>query len=538
MPRPHPPSPEPLLPPLLLAAVAALFLTGCPQDGAVCTSGLSVCADACVDLEGDIANCGACGNACGDGQTCQAGVCGCRPGTESCGGTCVATSTDVAHCGACGNACAAGLVCESGECREGCSEGSLRCGGSCVDVRVDVLNCGACGNVCPDVQSCHEGRCGYDVVAACYTNGQLVGIQAGTDQLGPRRQFGSGVQALASWDGYVLAADVTASRLLQASAGALGTVVEEDSLGGVAGSPNDILVDPPYVYVVDSVNNTLQVLKREGPSHGAGLGLRTVSQVSLGANTSPQALAKWGTTLYVPLFGTGGSMFQFGNAVARVDISNPEQPRKEDTISLTGLDLKPFDGGTVLPLPYSVAATASGVYVALTNLNPYDGYRPNGPGMLAKIDPADGSVSAIDLGAEDCLNAGYVEAVGEQLVVSCLGQAEYDEANGHRASAVRASGLVLVKDDVPVSAYALRSGCQPGTPGCNLSVASRFAVADGAVYLADTNAGRVFVVAVEEGRLVERRGFNTPQARGPALEACPVDPRRSVSNAIDVTALH
>ncbi|ATB50616.1 MXAN_6577-like cysteine-rich protein [Corallococcus macrosporus] len=538
MTRPRPLSPEPFLPPLLLAAVAALLLTGCPEEGAVCTPGLAVCGEACVDLRGDAANCGACGNACGDGQTCQDGACGCRPGTESCGGACVATASDAAHCGACGNACAAGLVCETGVCREACSEGRQRCGDSCVDVLVDEGNCGACGNLCPDVQECHQGRCGYDLVAACYTNGQLVGIQAETNLLGPRRQFGSGVQALASWDGFVLAADATSSKLLQAAGGALGTVVEEDSLGGVAGSPNDILVDPPYVYVVDSVNNTLQVLKREGPAHGGGLGLRSVTQVNLGANTSPQAIAKWGTTLYVPLFGTGGSMFQFGNAVARVDISNPEQPRKVDTISLTGLDLKPFDGGTVLPLPYSAVASASGVYVALTNLNPYDGYKPNGPGMLAKIDPVSGAVSAIDLGAADCLNAGYVEAVGNQLVVACLGEAEYDEANGHSASAVRGSGLVLVKDDAPVAAYVLSAGCEPGAPGCRLSVASRFAVAEGAVYLADTNAGRVFVVAVEDGRLVERRGSSSPEAQGPALEACPVDSRRPVSNAIDVTALH
>ncbi len=530
---------ESLLPTLLLAAVAGLTLTGCPEEGVVCTSGLAVCGSACVDLGGDTANCGACGNACGAGQVCQEGGCGCRPGTQSCGGACVATASDVAHCGACGNACPSGQVCESGACREGCSEGAARCGDSCLDVRTDALNCGACGNACPDVQSCHAGRCAYDVVTACYTNGQLVGIQAGTDALGPRRQFGAGVQALAAWDGFVLAADATNSRLLQASGGELGTVVEEDSLGAVASSPNDVLVDPPYVYVADSINNTLQVLKREGPSQGGGLGLRTVAQLNLGRNTSPQAIAKWGRSLYIPLFGTAGSDFAEGNAVARVDISNPEQPRKVDTIALTGpgIDLKSFDGGTVLPLPYSVTATDGGVYVALTNLNPYNDYLPNGPGMLARIEPADGGVRVIDLGAGDCLNAGYVEAVGDQLVVACLGEARLDRANGSRADSVRATGLVLVKDDVPVASYALSPGCEPGTEGCRLAVAGRFAVAGDAVYLGDTNAGRVFVVEVKDGQLVERRGFTSPQARGPALETCPVDSRRPVSNAIDVTAL-
>ena len=102
---------------------------------------------------------------------------------------------------------------------------------------------------------------------------------------------------------------------------------------------------------------------------------------------------------------------------------------------------------------------------------------------------------------------------------------------------MRASGLVLVKDDVPVASYALSPGCVPGSEGCRLAVAGRFAVAGGAVYLGDTNAGRVFVVEVRDGQLVERRGHSTPQALGPPLAACPVDPRRPVSNAIDVTAL-
>ncbi|MCP3100577.1 hypothetical protein LZ198_17035 [Myxococcus sp. K15C18031901] len=536
MPRASRPAESPPLVVLLLSVVA-LSLTGCPDEGAVCTAGLSVCEGACVDLVGDAQNCGACGSACGVAEVCQDGACGCRAGTQSCGGACVDTASDVAHCGACGLACAAGQVCEAGRCQEGCSDGLLRCAGACVDAGSDVLHCGACGNACPDVQSCHAGRCVYDVVAACFTNGQLVGIQAGSDQLGPRRQFGAGVQALASWDGFVLAADMTNGKLLQAAGGALGVLVEEDSLGATSGSPNDILVDPPYVYVVDSVNNTLQVLEREGAAHGNGLGLRTVGQLHLGANTSPQALARFGDMLYIPLFGTGGSQFKFGNAVARVDISQPEQPRRVDTIPLTGLDLKPFDGGVVMALPYSVVATRSAVYVALTNLNPFNSYRPNGPGMLARIDPATGAATAIDLGAERCLNAGYVEAVGDQLVVACLGEAIYDEANGYVAKSVRATGLVLVKDDAVVASYALNPGCEVGTAGCHLSVASRFAVAKGAVYLADTNAGRVFVVEVGDGRLTERRGSSTPLAKGPALEACPLDPRRPVSNAIDVTAL-
>jgi hypothetical protein len=523
---------------LLLTALLASVLTGCPEEKVLCTSGLSVCGSECVDLEGDASHCGACGVTCGAQETCQAGACGCQPGTERCGGACVALASDPANCGACGFACAAGQVCQAGTCREGCSAGAERCGDSCVVLAEDARNCGACGAVCPDVQSCHQGRCMYDVVTACFTNGQLVGIQAGTDQLGPRRQFGSAVQSLAAWDGVVLAADAARSVLSQAGAGALGTVLEEDSLGAVAASPNDILVDPPYVYVLDSVNNTLQVLKREGPAQGGGLGLRTVGQVNLGANTSPQVIAKRGDTFYIPLFGTAGSDFQQGNAVARVNVSDPERPRLVDTVSLKGLDLRSFDGGTTMALPYAAVSTDAGVYVALTNLNPANDYLPNGPGMLARIDPADGGVRAIDLGAANCLNAGDVQAVGDQLVVSCLGEAVFDTTSGYRAKSVRATGLVLVKDDQPVASYALSPGCTGGPEdGCNLAVGGRLAVVGNTAYVTDVNAGRVFVVEVRDGRLVERRGNTTPEARGPALEACPVDARRSVSNAIDIVAV-
>ncbi|RKH40176.1 MXAN_6577-like cysteine-rich protein [Corallococcus sicarius] len=537
MSRPLPDARSPWLT-LLLTVLVASVLTGCPEEKVVCTAGLDVCGAECADLQGDPSNCGACGVTCSAGEVCQAGACECPSGAAVCGEACVQLASDARNCGACGNACPADKVCNAGSCTEACSPGSERCGGGCVVLANDPLNCGACGAVCPDVQSCHEGRCMYDVVTACFTNGQLVGIQAGTDRMGPRRQLGSGVQALAAWDGVVLAADAARSVLSQALAGALGTVVEEDSLGAVAASPNDILVDPPYVYVLDSTNNTLQVLKREGPAQGQGLGLRTVGQVNLGANTSPQVIAKRGDTFYIPLFGTAGSDFQQGNAVARVNVSDPERPRLVDTVPLTGLDLQSFDGGTTMALPYAAVSVDAGVYVALTNLNPANDYLPNGPGMLARIDPVDGGVHPINLGAADCLNAGDVQAVGDHLVVSCLGEAQFDTASGYRAKAVRATGLVLVKDDRPVASYALSPGCTGGPEqGCNLAVGGRLAVVGNAVYVTDVNAGRVFVVEVRDGQFVERRGNSTPDAKGAALDACPVDPRRTVSNAIDIVAV-
>jgi hypothetical protein len=53
------------------------------------------------DLQSDQANCGRCGNVCGEGLTC-------------CNGACTDTSSDQLHCGTCGNPCHGGLCCGGG----------------------------------------------------------------------------------------------------------------------------------------------------------------------------------------------------------------------------------------------------------------------------------------------------------------------------------------------------------------------------------------------------------------------------------------
>jgi hypothetical protein len=73
-----------------------------------CTAPNMVCNGKCVSLGTDVANCGACGNACtGDGAYCNAGRCACvGPLTDYCAGNgCQDVSSDVNNCGACGNVC-------------------------------------------------------------------------------------------------------------------------------------------------------------------------------------------------------------------------------------------------------------------------------------------------------------------------------------------------------------------------------------------------------------------------------------------------
>src|SRR5262249_20964233 len=152
-------------------------------------------------------------------------------------------------------------------------------------------------------------------------------------------------------------------------------------------------VDDPYLYVLNSVDATLQVLLRTGdPGPGdAGLpldaGFPDAGGVNFGLNTFPQAVAKLGMNLYVTLLGTGTN----GGAIAEVSIVNPNAPVLNGTFSLSSLDLRPFDGGVTYARPVGIASYQGNIYVGLSNLD--IDFRPAGPGMLAKLDVGTGTLS-------------------------------------------------------------------------------------------------------------------------------------------------
>ena len=124
-----------------------------------CLASQTLCGGVCRDLASDDANCGACGAACSNGQTCMGGACTCQPSLSGCGGRCVDTQSDNANCAACGRECQPGQNCVGGACVTGCPAPNQMCGDRCTSVSTDATNCGGCGRVCPTSQACIAGAC-------------------------------------------------------------------------------------------------------------------------------------------------------------------------------------------------------------------------------------------------------------------------------------------------------------------------------------------------------------------------------------------
>ncbi|MFT4039048.1 MAG: hypothetical protein QM692_12760 [Thermomicrobiales bacterium] len=98
---------------------------------AVCPAGQAACAGDCADLQGDRANCGVCGVACGGGQVCQSGVC-----SIPCGGAFCPAATSLCVAGAC---VACDVTCAAAN--HSCDSAALQA----------ALNTGGTVHVCPGV---------------------------------------------------------------------------------------------------------------------------------------------------------------------------------------------------------------------------------------------------------------------------------------------------------------------------------------------------------------------------------------------------
>jgi len=175
----------------LCVALVLLGLAGtsaCKDESVSCTlsacecQALSECEGACIDTRTDDDHCGACGVACGAGQTCEDGECRCDHGTD-CDDSCVETDADPTNCGACGQECAADEVCSLGECALECAEDLTDCSGACEDTLSSPLNCGGCGVECAPGQLCFDGECACaDGFSEC--GGECVDLLADADHCG------------------------------------------------------------------------------------------------------------------------------------------------------------------------------------------------------------------------------------------------------------------------------------------------------------------------------------------------------------------
>ncbi len=173
----------------VVSDTTASCVPGCAGDGN-CGGGKKCCKNVCVDVTGDLANCGTCGAACAASHAapvCQDGQCGfsgkCDPGWGDCNqdpkdGCEANLHVDPKNCTACGMACdiqGAVAACADGCYAAACEFGFDNCmndpTGACqTSVLSDSNNCGACGNSCGNFPNataqCQNASC---ILGSCNT---------------------------------------------------------------------------------------------------------------------------------------------------------------------------------------------------------------------------------------------------------------------------------------------------------------------------------------------------------------------------------
>ncbi len=147
--------------------------SSCPSDEYICTTdsnGKSTCAfpcsgsktmchGICTDLQTDPTHCGSCDIACGDGITCNSGVCTnmCPSGQTFCSNECLNfADLNIEQCGSDGN-----LHCKTGfaDCDQILANG-------CEAALDTTSHCGSCDNACNPSNFCVQGMCMADCPAS------------------------------------------------------------------------------------------------------------------------------------------------------------------------------------------------------------------------------------------------------------------------------------------------------------------------------------------------------------------------------------
>lgn len=183
-----------------------------------------------------------------------------------------------------------------------------------------------------------------------------------------------------------------------------------DTAGGVhnnvqvtGAAPNAILHDPPYLYVVNSLSNSIEVVRDSD--------LAVVCEISVGKGKNPMHAA-----LIRPR-----TLAVTGFLSQTLEIVDIETRRVVRSIDLAGIALPrddPAIGGK--SYPYGVAVNKGRIFVTLANLtDAHGGLTAAGPGVVAVFD-ADtyASLGTIVLAGADPVYAG---AYANKVFVACAG---------------------------------------------------------------------------------------------------------------------
>ena len=154
-----------------------------------------------------------CSPACTTWMVCVEGVCvlACDATSTACNGACVHIDSDAMNCGACGHACTAGMACSGGACGGTCATGEMACpvagGGAttCVNTTSDARNCGACGHACMTGEICEASACcmraTYEQTTGAVSGNGMVCCNAGDVIVGAPVDCGSGANHSVSANG-------------------------------------------------------------------------------------------------------------------------------------------------------------------------------------------------------------------------------------------------------------------------------------------------------------------------------------------------